>query len=85
MGRDKARKLIESGVVTVGYLRKVIDETDRKGNSKLNKAFTKEQVIKFYLAGLRGHDEDKVVMPKWSLSYNSGLYLGAMNALRDCA
>lgn len=93
MNRKIAKAKSLASETSIGDLRKMIEGARRPGlRSRVNQAFTMEQVCDIYLAALAGRDDAEIPAGLRDDPYSSvgrkrptGDSLIIMNILRDCA
>ena len=61
MGKQKARKLVDAGELSIGDLRAMINaKRGHGGQSYLNKTFSVEEILDIFESGVEGRDDDEV-------------------------
>lgn len=64
MNRQAAKKLVETGDISIGTLLDIVDEADGNDKpSKLNPGLTKQQVKKIFVNGLAGRKRNDIIKP----------------------
>lgn len=61
MNKRDAKKMVEAGVITYGFLKDLIGGGNKTGMSVVNKALTKQQVADILLAPIADIEDDKPI------------------------